>query len=34
MLRRGDLRAIRFGAAVRIDPRDLDDLIREARDRG
>lgn len=34
MLRRGDLPAIRFGTAVRIDPRDLEDLIRKARDRG
>lgn len=34
MLRRGELRAIRLGAAVRIDPRDVEDLIREARSRG
>jgi excisionase family DNA binding protein len=34
LLQRGELRAIRLGAAVRIDPRDLDDLIRNARDRG
>jgi excisionase family DNA binding protein len=34
LLQRGELRAIRLGAAVRIDPRDLDDLIRKARDRG